>query len=135
MITLGIIGSGNIGSAVARLAVAGDIPVVVANSRGPESFVGLIAELGALATAGTVDQAAQAARPRLRGRRLFESRRRRAVAQPGRLLRGRPAPRHAHAGYGAASPSSRLWSDCVTRAAPTPTDDLGTTGPSAHGVE
>jgi predicted dinucleotide-binding enzyme len=58
--TLGIIGSGNIGAAVARLAVAAGIPVVVANSRGPESLAGLIAELGPLATAGTVDQAAEA---------------------------------------------------------------------------
>ena len=60
MPTLGIIGSGNIGAAVARLAVAVRIPVVVANSRGPESLAGLIAELGPLATAGTVDQAAEA---------------------------------------------------------------------------
>ncbi len=60
MPTLGIIGSGNIGAAVARLAVAAGIPVVVANSRGPESLAGLIAELGPLATAGTVDQAAEA---------------------------------------------------------------------------
>ncbi|MEU4559478.1 NAD(P)-binding domain-containing protein [Actinoplanes sp. NPDC023936] len=60
MPTLGIIGSGNIGAAVARLAVAAGIPVVVANSRGPESLTGLIAELGPLATAGTVEQAARA---------------------------------------------------------------------------
>jgi predicted dinucleotide-binding enzyme len=60
MPTLGIIGSGNIGAAVARLAVAADISVVVANSRGPQSLTDLIAELGPLATAGTVEQAAQA---------------------------------------------------------------------------
>jgi len=60
MTTLGIIGSGNIGAAVARLAVAADIPVVVANSRGPESLSGLVAELGPPATAGTVEQAAEA---------------------------------------------------------------------------
>ncbi|MFD9392580.1 NADPH-dependent F420 reductase [Streptomyces sp. NPDC060000] len=60
MTTLGIIGSGNIGAAVARLAVAAGIPVVVSNSRGPQSLAGLIAELGPLATAGTVEQAAQA---------------------------------------------------------------------------
>ena len=60
MTTLGIIGSGNIGSAIARLAVAADIPVVMTNSRGPESLADLVAELGPLATAGTVDQAAQA---------------------------------------------------------------------------
>jgi len=60
MTTLGIIGSGNIGTAIARLAVAGGIPVVVCNSRGPESLSDLVAELGALASAGTVEQAAAA---------------------------------------------------------------------------
>jgi 8-hydroxy-5-deazaflavin:NADPH oxidoreductase len=60
MPTLGIIGSGNIGAAVARLAVAVGFPVVVANSRGPGTLTDLVAELGALATAGTVEQAAQA---------------------------------------------------------------------------
>ena len=59
MPTLGIIGSGNIGSAIARLAVAADIPVVMTNSRGPDSLADLIAELGPLAAAGTVDQAAR----------------------------------------------------------------------------
>jgi predicted dinucleotide-binding enzyme len=44
MSTLAIIGSGNIGSAVARLAVAAGMNVVIANSRGPESLAGLIAD-------------------------------------------------------------------------------------------
>jgi predicted dinucleotide-binding enzyme len=60
MSTLGIVGSGNIGSAVARLAVAADIDVVIANSRGPQSLAGLVGELGSRATAGTVEQAARA---------------------------------------------------------------------------
>jgi predicted dinucleotide-binding enzyme len=60
MSTLGIIGSGNIGAAVARLAVAAGVPVVVANSRGPASLTDLVTELGPLATAGTIEQAAQA---------------------------------------------------------------------------
>ncbi|MFI6315496.1 NADPH-dependent F420 reductase [Nocardia fusca] len=60
MTTLGIIGSGNIGSAVARLAVAADIDVVIANSRGPESLAGFIDELGPRAVAGVVEQAARA---------------------------------------------------------------------------
>ncbi len=34
MSTLGIIGSGNIGTAIARLAVNAGVPVVLANSRG-----------------------------------------------------------------------------------------------------
>lgn len=60
MPTLGIIGSGNIGAAIARLAAAAGIPVVIANSRGPETLTDLVAELGPLATAGTVEQAADA---------------------------------------------------------------------------
>ena len=58
MPALGIIGSGNIGSAVARLAVAADMNVIIANSRGPESLQDLVAELGPLAQAGTVEEAA-----------------------------------------------------------------------------
>jgi predicted dinucleotide-binding enzyme len=60
MPTLGIIGTGNIGAAIARLATAAGIAVVVSNSRGPQSLTGLTAELGPLATAGTVEQAAHA---------------------------------------------------------------------------
>ena len=60
MSRLGIIGSGNIGAAIARLAVAGGVPVVIANSRGPESLADLVEELGPLAVAGTVEQAAAA---------------------------------------------------------------------------
>ena len=60
MPTLGIIGSGNIGAAIARLATAAGTPVVVANSRGPETLIDLVAELGPLATAGAVEQAAAA---------------------------------------------------------------------------
>jgi len=59
MPTLGIIGSGHIGSAVARLAVAADMNVIIANSRGPETLQDLIAELGPLAQAGTVAEAAE----------------------------------------------------------------------------
>lgn len=65
MSTLGIIGSGNIGSAVARLATAAGIDVVIANSRGPQSLAGLVEELGPRATAGTVEQAARAGKTTL----------------------------------------------------------------------
>jgi 8-hydroxy-5-deazaflavin:NADPH oxidoreductase len=61
MTTLGIIGSGNIGKAVARLAVKAGIPIVISNSRGPESLAEFVGELGPLATAGTVQQSANAA--------------------------------------------------------------------------
>jgi predicted dinucleotide-binding enzyme len=59
MTTIGIIGAGNIGSQVARLAVRSGYNVVISNSRGPETLSGLIAELGPSARAGTVMEAAQ----------------------------------------------------------------------------
>src|SRR3954462_5158754 len=60
MATVGIIGSGHIGAAVARLAVGAGLDVVIANSRGPESLSALVDELGPGATAGTVPEAASA---------------------------------------------------------------------------
>ncbi len=59
MSTVGIIGAGNIGTNVARAAVAAGHDVVIANSRGPETLKGLIEELGDKAKAGTVDEAAR----------------------------------------------------------------------------
>lgn len=58
--TIGIIGSGNIGSALARALTAAGYSVVIANSRGPESLAPLVAEVGELARAGTVAEAAAA---------------------------------------------------------------------------
>ncbi len=58
--SIGIIGSGNIGGALARALTRAGHRVVIANSRGPASLDALVAELGELATAGTVEQAAQA---------------------------------------------------------------------------
>lgn len=55
---IGIIGSGDIGSAIARLAVAADYEVLIANSRGPESLTDLIDELGPQAQAGDARGAA-----------------------------------------------------------------------------
>ncbi|MGX7681236.1 NADPH-dependent F420 reductase [Jatrophihabitans sp. DSM 45814] len=60
MATLGLIGSGNIGSALARLAVDAGLDVVLSNSRGPATLSGLAAELGSRARAGTPAQAAAA---------------------------------------------------------------------------
>jgi predicted dinucleotide-binding enzyme len=60
MKTIGIIGAGNIGSQVARLAVAHGYKVVISNSRGPETLAGLIGELGEQARAATPEEAAQA---------------------------------------------------------------------------
>ncbi|MFF4250430.1 NADPH-dependent F420 reductase [Streptomyces sp. NPDC001663] len=58
--TLGIIGSGMIGSALARLAVAVGLDVVVSNSRGPETLADLVTELGDRARAATPAEAAHA---------------------------------------------------------------------------
>ncbi|MFJ2980666.1 NADPH-dependent F420 reductase [Curtobacterium sp. NPDC087082] len=60
MTTIGIIGAGNIGSQLARLAVRNGHEVVIANSRGPETLTDLVAELGAGARAATRDEAAAA---------------------------------------------------------------------------
>ncbi len=61
MNTLGVIGSGEIGSAVARLAVAAGMDVVLSNSRGPETLTDLVRELGSdQSRAGTVAEAASA---------------------------------------------------------------------------
>ena len=57
--SIGLIGSGNIGSTVARLAVTAGYDVVLSNSRGPETLADLVAELGPHASAGTDQQAAE----------------------------------------------------------------------------
>jgi predicted dinucleotide-binding enzyme len=60
MTTIGIIGAGEIGSQVARAAIASGYDVVIANPRGPETLKGLIAELGPSARAATAAGAAVA---------------------------------------------------------------------------
>jgi 8-hydroxy-5-deazaflavin:NADPH oxidoreductase len=60
MTTIGFIGSGNIGGTVAHLAVAAGYQVVMSNSRGPETLVDLVDDLGDGARAGTVADAARA---------------------------------------------------------------------------
>ncbi|HEX5334710.1 MAG TPA: NADPH-dependent F420 reductase [Propionicimonas sp.] len=61
MTTIGFIGSGKIGSQLARLAVAQGHDVVLSNSRGPETLADLVAELGPHARAATPVEAAEAA--------------------------------------------------------------------------
>lgn len=61
MTTLGFIGSGYIGSTLARLAVATGHEVVMSNSRGPQTLADLVAELGPNARAATAQEAADAA--------------------------------------------------------------------------
>ncbi|SEB69004.1 hypothetical protein SAMN04489806_1516 [Paramicrobacterium humi] len=60
MTTLGLIGSGHIGSQLARVAAASGYDVILSNSRGPESLHGLVHEIGERATAGTTQDAATA---------------------------------------------------------------------------
>jgi predicted dinucleotide-binding enzyme len=67
MTTLGLIGAGHIGSALARTALDAGYDVVLSNSRGPETLADLVAELAARPTArgtvraGTAEEAATAA--------------------------------------------------------------------------
>jgi len=56
---IGIIGSGDMGTGIARLAVAAGYEVLIANSRGPAALQGLIDELGPQARAGDVREAAE----------------------------------------------------------------------------
>ncbi|MEA3388112.1 MAG: NAD(P)-binding domain-containing protein [Pseudomonadota bacterium] len=60
MTTIGIIGAGEVGSQIARAAIANGYRVVIANSRGPETLAGLVAELGPPARAATAAGAAEA---------------------------------------------------------------------------
>jgi len=59
--TLGIIGAGAVGAAVARRAVDAGLEVIVSNSRGPQTLAELVAELGRRARAATPAEVAQAA--------------------------------------------------------------------------
>ena len=60
MTIVGFIGSGNIGTTVARLAVGAGHQVVLSNSRGPDTLADTVAELGPRASAATSGEAAAA---------------------------------------------------------------------------
>lgn len=60
MKTIGLIGAGQIGSQVARLAVRNGYDVVISNSRGPETLANFVAELGPKARAATAAEAGDA---------------------------------------------------------------------------
>jgi 8-hydroxy-5-deazaflavin:NADPH oxidoreductase len=60
MTTAGFIGSGQIGRALARLAIEAGHQVVLSNSRGPVTLADTIAELGPRASAATSGEAAAA---------------------------------------------------------------------------
>lgn len=57
---IGIIGSGALGSCVARLIALDGNEVVIANRRGPDSMVGLLEEVGPALRWGAVEEAARA---------------------------------------------------------------------------
>jgi predicted dinucleotide-binding enzyme len=60
MTSVGIIGAGRIGQAMARIVRRAGRPVMIANRRGPESLAALVPELGEGVSAGTVDEVARA---------------------------------------------------------------------------
>ena len=57
---MGIIGAGEVGSHIARAAIVSGYNVVLANSRGSETLMDLIAQLGPAARASTAVEAARA---------------------------------------------------------------------------
>jgi 8-hydroxy-5-deazaflavin:NADPH oxidoreductase len=58
--TIGIIGSGAIGTAFARTLSRAGIEAIISNSRGPDSLTELVRELGSSIKAGTREEAARA---------------------------------------------------------------------------
>jgi hypothetical protein len=58
MTTIGIIGAGAIGSALAKALASKGLEAIIANSRGPASLAELVQELGPSIKAGTREQAA-----------------------------------------------------------------------------
>ena len=58
--SVGIIGAGRLGQAMARTALRAGRRVVIANSRGPESLASVVLALGDGVSAGTLDEAASA---------------------------------------------------------------------------
>jgi predicted dinucleotide-binding enzyme len=59
--TIGIIGSGHVGSSLARAAIDHGYTVVLSNSQGPDSLAELVGELGSRARAATPAEAGVAA--------------------------------------------------------------------------
>jgi predicted dinucleotide-binding enzyme len=58
--SVGIIGAGRLGQAMARTALRAGRSVVIANSRGPESLASVVSALGDGVSPGTVDETASA---------------------------------------------------------------------------
>jgi 8-hydroxy-5-deazaflavin:NADPH oxidoreductase len=60
MTTIGILGSGHVGSSLARAAIAHGYDIVISNSQEPDTLAGLVADLGPKAAAATPAAAAAA---------------------------------------------------------------------------
>jgi predicted dinucleotide-binding enzyme len=60
MTTVGFIGSGQLGTAIGRLAIQAGHQVVLSNSRGPATLADTVAQLGPRASAATSREAAAA---------------------------------------------------------------------------
>lgn len=60
MATIGLIGAGNIGTTIARLAAPTEHQVILSNSRGPHTLADLATEIGPHTLAGTTEHAATA---------------------------------------------------------------------------
>ena len=58
--SVGIIGAGHVGKAIAQIASRAGRPVVIANRHGPQSLAPVVHELGEEVSAGTVQEAAAA---------------------------------------------------------------------------
>jgi 8-hydroxy-5-deazaflavin:NADPH oxidoreductase len=58
--TIGVIGAGRLGRNFSQAAIARGYDLVIASRRGPETLIGLIAELGPNARTGTVEETGQA---------------------------------------------------------------------------
>jgi predicted dinucleotide-binding enzyme len=58
--SVGIIGAGHVGKAIAQIASRAGRPVVIANRHGPQSLAPVVHELGERVSAGTVQEAAAA---------------------------------------------------------------------------
>jgi len=58
--SVGIIGAGRVGQAMAQVACRAGRKVVIANSRGPQSLTSVVQEIGEGVSAGTVQDAAAA---------------------------------------------------------------------------
>ena len=61
MASIGFIGSGHVGQAIARRAIVAGHTVVMSNSRSPETLAGLVAAFGPRASAATATAASNAA--------------------------------------------------------------------------